>query len=362
MVAGTALGVGGAQRPASAATRSATLAFDQMGVSGSVAAQALNRLASQHPNRRAHAMTTVQFILNWLPNVEFAGLWVAQKYGWWQKAGIQIKYTPWSASVHPETDVPRDGGNTFGFQSGAAIAIAASQHVPIQALYTDTQKSVFGLTVLKKSHITRLTQLKGKKVGYQPHELYVPETMLASVGLKINRDWKPVPVGFDIVQLTQGNVDAYLTFVTNEPIALDMQGVPNYTFDAANYGFHFYDDVLFTYTGLIKNHPGLVRSVVANVAKGFQWAHTHPAQTARLTVNCCFHSLGTGENASQHLQQQVRESQAFVPFSRDSGGRFSGLMSTSYWRDSINTLFRYGEIHSKPNPATIYTNQFNPYR
>jgi hypothetical protein len=37
-------------------------------------------------------------------------------------------------------------------------------------------------------------------------------------------------------------------------------------------------------------------------------------------------------------------------------------MSTGYWQDSINTLFKYKLITSKPNAATIYTNQFNPYR
>src|SRR5450759_690176 len=101
-------------------------------------------------NQRAHAhhhaaMQQVTFILNWLPNVEFAGIWVAQKFGWFKQAGIDMKFIPWSSSVHPETDVVSRGGNSFGFQSGAAIAIAAAQKVPITALYSDTQKSVFGL-------------------------------------------------------------------------------------------------------------------------------------------------------------------------------------------------------------------------
>jgi hypothetical protein len=67
-------------------------------------------------------------------------------------------------------------------------------------------------------------------------------------------------------------------------------------------------------------------------------------------------------SAAQNLQQQKLEAQAFGPYSRDSKGRFSGLMSTSYWQDSINTLSKYHLITSKPNPATIYTNAFNPYR
>ncbi len=242
-----------------------------------------NALASSTA-RQPRAMTTIHFYLNWLPNVEFSGLWVADHFGWWKAAGINMTYTGWSPSVVPETDVPEHSGNQFGFQSGAAIGIARAQGVKDVALYTDTQHSVFGLTVLNKSHITSLKQLKGKKIGYQPHEIYVPEAMLASVGLEPQRDYKLVPVSFDISQLTSGSVDAYEVFLTNEPITLDMQGVKNHSFPAAQYGFHFYDDVMFTTNGLMQSNPALVRKVTAIVARGFQWAHSHPLQAAQITV------------------------------------------------------------------------------
>jgi ABC-type nitrate/sulfonate/bicarbonate transport system substrate-binding protein len=310
----------------------------------------------------ARAPVKVHFILNWLPNVEFAGLWVAERYGWFKKAGIDMSFTPWSASVHPETDVPSEGGNTFGFQSSAAIAIAAAQGAPDVALYSDTQRSVFGLTVLNKSHITKISQLKGKRIGYQPHEIYVPETMLAYAGLKPS-DYKLVPVGFDIAQLTSGQVDAYLTFVTNEPIALNMQHVANHTFKAADYGFHFYDDVMFTTSSLIKSNPALVRKVTKVVAQGFAWAHQHPSIVAKLTTKYYFPaaSAGKGVSASSNLRQQTLELQTFKHFSANSKGHYDGLMSASYWQDSINTLFRYGEIKRTVPVSSIFTNQFNPY-
>ena len=56
------------------------------------------------------------------------------------------------------------------------------------------------------------------------------------------------------------------TFVTNEPIALKLAGVKTRTFAAANYCFHFYDDVMFTTSGLIKSNPALVKKVV-NVSR-----------------------------------------------------------------------------------------------
>jgi ABC-type nitrate/sulfonate/bicarbonate transport system substrate-binding protein len=317
-----------------------------------------NALAST-PKVHPRAMTSVHFFLNWLPNVEFSGLWVAQHFGWWKAAGIDMTYTGWSPSVVPETDVPQHSGNQFGFQSGAALGIARAQGVKDVALYTDTQKSVFGLTVLNKSHITSLKQLKGKKIGYQPHELYVPEAMLASVGLQPQRDYKLVPVSFDISQLTSGSVDAYEVFLTNEPITLDMQGVKNHSFRASDYGFHFYDDVMFTTDGLARSNPALVRKVTAIVARGFQWAHSHPVQAAQITVAKYF-PAGKGVSAQSNLTQQKLESERFIPFSKDSHGQFSGRMTAAYWQDSLNTLLRYKLITHKPPVSSLFTNSFNP--
>jgi ABC-type nitrate/sulfonate/bicarbonate transport system substrate-binding protein len=328
-------------------------------MSGSLFGAAQSRVFAGSPARHNHAPVTIHFFLNWLSNVEFSGLWVAEHFGWWKSAGINMTYTQWSPSVVPETDVTDHSGNQFGFQSGAAITIAKATKVPITALYTDTQKSVFGLTVLNKSHINSLKDLKGKKVGYQSHEIYVPETMLASVGLQSQRDYKLVPVGFDISQLTSGAVDAYLTFLTNEPITLNMQHVANHSFAASDYKFHFYDDVMFTTSDLIKSNPGLVRTVTQIAAKGFKWAHSHPIQAAQITVAKWF-PAGKGVSASSNLTQQKLESQAFAPFSKDSHGQFSGLMTAAYWQDSVNTLFRYGLIKSKPAVSSLFTNTFNP--
>jgi len=245
-------------------------------------------------------------------------------------------------------------------QSGAAIAIARAKNEPITALYTDTQKSVFGLTVLKSSGITSLAQLKGKKVGYQQHELYVPETMLSFAGLK-DSDWIHVPVGFDISQLTSGRVDAYLVFVTNEPIALDMQGVGQRTFPAGDYGFHAYDDVLFTYNGLISSDPALVTKVVNAVAQGFLWAHLHPVQAAQLTVKYYF-PASKGARAAKNLEQQTREIKALGPYSKTAKFGFAGTMNASTWSDLIKTLYKYNLISKKPSAHLIFTNRFNPFK
>ncbi|MGH2443173.1 MAG: ABC transporter substrate-binding protein [Chloroflexota bacterium] len=309
-----------------------------------------------HASQHAKALTDVHFILNWIPNVEFAGLWVAQHFGWWKAAGLSMSYTPYSISVHPETDVATRGGNTFGFQSGAALVIARSQGVPDRALYTDTQRSVFGLSVLASSKIHKITDLRGKRVGYQAHEGYVPDTMLAYDGLKPS-DWKPVIVGYNTDQLTSGAVDAYLVFLNNEPIELALAGVKTRSFAASKYGFHAYDDVMFTTDKEIGTNPNLVRKVTKIVARGFAWAHTHHLGAVRITIHA--------PNVAQYKlsqRQQVAELNAFNQFSRDSRGKFTGRMTAATWKGTVKTLLHYGEIKHSVKSGALFTNRFNPYK
>jgi ABC-type nitrate/sulfonate/bicarbonate transport system substrate-binding protein len=164
-------------------------------------------------------------------------------------------------------------------------------------------------------------------------------------------------------------VDAYLTFVTNEPIALEMNGVPIRNFLASNYCFHFYDDVLFTTDQLISSHPSLVRKVVGIVARGFQWAHQHPVPAAQLTTRTYFPASVAGNDIfgkpttkNSNLTQQIRELQAFDHFSRDPQGRFSGVMTASTWQQSVNILYKYHQINTKPSVSSLFTNAFNPNR
>jgi NitT/TauT family transport system substrate-binding protein len=315
-----------------------------------------------HASNHARATTNVYVILNWLPNVEFDGLWVAQQKGWFQRDGINLSFKPWSNGVFPETDAVARGGNTFGFDSGAAIVQNKSKGVPITAVYSDTQKSVFGLTVLGSSGITKLSQLRGKSIGYQTHELYVPEVMMSCIGMTAGKDYKVVPVGFTTDDLTSGQTAAHLTFVTNEPIALKLAGVKTRTFAAANYCFHSYDDVMFAPDALIKSNPSLVKKFTADVAKGFAWAHSHPDLAAHLTVDHYFSAskAGSGVTAKANLTQQVLESRAFGPFCKDANGVFSGLMTASYWNDLVKILYKYKQITKVVSPSSLFTNQFNP--
>jgi ABC-type nitrate/sulfonate/bicarbonate transport system substrate-binding protein len=69
-----------------------------------------------------------------------------------------------------------------------------------------------------------------------------------------------IPSSFEIQDLIDGKVDAFNSYISNEPYYLKQQGVEFTTLHPRNYGVDFYSDILFTTEDEIRQHPERVKA------------------------------------------------------------------------------------------------------
>ncbi|MFF4394587.1 ABC transporter substrate-binding protein [Streptomyces sp. NPDC001480] len=83
--------------------------------------------------------TTVTLALDWTPNTNHTGIYVAQQKGWFKDAGIDLKVVPYGSTA-PETLIANHKAD-FGvsYQEGVTTARAAGQD--ITSVYAVTQKT-----------------------------------------------------------------------------------------------------------------------------------------------------------------------------------------------------------------------------
>jgi ABC-type nitrate/sulfonate/bicarbonate transport system substrate-binding protein len=301
-----------------------------------------------HLPARAASPTTVSIALNWLRNVEFAGIWAAQEQGWWAQAGLEVTTRPFDGTNDPCILVAA-GKLQFGIHDGASVILARAAGCPIKAVWASGQRSPFAFITLPTSGITRPNDFKGKRIGVAADARYVLDVMLHAVGLT-EADVIPVVVGLDPAVLLAGKVDAYLGYLTDEPIEIAQRyHVHVNVIPASAYGYDFYSDVLFTTDSIISAQPALVKTVVEVMDRGWKYALAHPSEIARYVVPRL--------DSQDAVSQQVAELTALVKLASAPGAPV-GSMTASRWHAGIRLLARYKKIHAVMPVDSVFTTRF----
>ncbi len=320
-------------------------AFISSAVLGALRAAAFSPLSA-----RRGSLTTISIALNWFRNVEFAGIWTAQEKGWWAQAGLEVTTRPFDGTNDP-TILVAAGKLQFGIHDGASVILARVAGCPIKALWASGQRSPFAFITVPKSGITSPKDFKGKRIGFPADGRYVLDVMLNAVGLS-EADVVPIVVGLDPAVLLAGKVDAYLGYLTDEPIEIAQRyHVKVNVIPASAYGYDFYSDVLFTTDSMMRSNPALVRSVVATIDRGWKYALAHPSEIARYVVPAL--------DSQDSVLQQTAELAALATLASAPGAPV-GSMTASRWQTGIRLLATYKKIRVAVPANSVYTARFLP--
>ena len=216
--------------------------------------------------------TTVSLALDWFPNSNHSGFYMAQEMGYYEDEQLDVNiFVP----ANPE-DVLKtvgSGRDDFGISYQAEVLLARGEGVPVKSIAAIVQHPLNSVMVLQNSGITRPSHLSGKKIAVTgiPSEEALFSTMLEHDGISLE-DVTLVNVGFELSPaLIGGKVDAIVgAYWTYESIVMEMQGFPVDVLRMEEWGVpDFYELVLVANQDMIARNPELVRAFLRATAKGF---------------------------------------------------------------------------------------------
>jgi len=216
------------------------------------------------------ALTPVTLFLGYIPNIQFAPVYVAVDRGYFKAAGIDIKLE----HSFDETDgLTRIGTNQlqFGLVSGDEVVLARAKGAPVVYVFRWYQNFPVGVVVPADSSIQKPEDLAGKVVGVPAKygASYVGlEALLSAVKLK-ESDLKEVKViGFDTAPVVCANqVDASVIYVANEPAQIEQKCFKVRVIKISDYA-NIVSNGLVTNDTTISQKPDLVRAMNGALAKG----------------------------------------------------------------------------------------------
>jgi putative hydroxymethylpyrimidine transport system substrate-binding protein len=222
---------------------------------------------------------TVTLALDWYPNANHAGIYLARERGWFAEAGIDLEpYTPSDPTTVLQT--VGAGRDDFGISYQTDVLLARAQEVPVVSVAAIVQRPLVTVMALEEEGIVSPADLAGKTIGYPgiPSQAAFLETMLEGAGLTMD-DVTLVNIGFNLLPaLISGQADAVLGgFWTHETIIAEREGHAITVLRVEDWGVpEYYELVLVASEETVAERPEMVGNMLGALERGYLAAIEEP--------------------------------------------------------------------------------------
>jgi putative hydroxymethylpyrimidine transport system substrate-binding protein len=293
--------------------------------------------------------------LDFYPNPDHAGIYMAQKLGYFEEAGLDVSIASPADPAAPIKLVAA-GRSDLAISYEPELALAQEQGLGVVAIGALVNRPLTSLIWLKKSGIKGVGDLKGKTVATAgiPYQQAFLKTILSRVQLSPD-DVKEVNVGFGLLPaLAGGSAQAMLGGYSNvEGVDLRQRGADPVVTPVDKLGVPTYDElVLVANRKKLEEDPERFRLFLAALARGTDAAVAQPHAATKAVLE-----------ANHGLDPKLTEAEveATLPLlGAKTPGQPYGYMDPAEWSAFAGWMRDNGLISSLPTAAELLSNAYLP--
>ena len=292
--------------------------------------------------------------LDWYPNANHAGIYMAREKGYFEAAGIDLEIV---VPSDPTTVLQTVGAgrDTFGISYHAEVLFAREQEVPVVSAAALVQHPLNSLMVLESSDIQSPADLAGKSVAVTglPADDAFLKTMLENSGLSMD-DVEVINVGYDLLPaIFSERADATIgVYWTHETILAEREGYPVRYFRVEEWGVpDYYELVLVTGETTIENQPEIVSGLLGALQQGYNDAIADPETALDLLI---------AESPDLVRDVELEGLDLLIPLWTDGGAIPFGLQTDERWNAYGDWLKEQGLLGGDVDIAAAWTSEFLP--
>lgn len=300
---------------------------------------------------------TITVVLDWTPNTNHTGMYVAKQKGYYKKYHLNVKF------VQP----PKDGAEQLVASGKAQIgvsaqdtfagAIARTDPLPITTIGAIIQHNTSGIMSRKADNITSPKKMMGKR--YATWDLPIEQATIKQV-VKDDRGQyskiKKLPnnITDEVAALKAKQADSIWVFYgwAGENAKVKNFPINYFSFRALNKVFDYYTPTLIGNNQFLKAHPKLAKDFMKATAQGYNYATKHPRQSANILMD------QVSELKSN--RKLIYASQTYLSNQYSLGSSQWGKISSSRWNRFYQWLDQHKLVSVKLKKNQGFTNQYLP--
>ena len=294
----------------------------------------------------------VTVLLDWTPNTNHTGVYVAEKLGYYEEEGLDVEIVQPSAGG--ALQLVAAGQGDFGFSYQEEMTIARTQGLPVKALAGVIQHNTSGFAAPTEKGIKTPRDFEGKKYGGwgSPAEEAMIKALMNQAGADFSKV-EMVNIGSaDFFSSVQRDVDFAWIFWGWTGIESELKDMPLDFIRLIDYSpaLDFYSPVLAASESTITKSPDMVSRFMRATARGYEYCIAHPQEAGEILLSA----------VPELNRALVIASQEYLAAEYQGDAPRWGLMAESRWRDYADWMYSQGLIEKPLESGKAFTNEFLP--
>ena len=313
---------------------------------------------SNDESKTSDAKKAITVCLDWTPNTNHTGLYVALDKGYFEEAGLDVTI------VQP----PENTGATQACAAGQAQFAIDAQDTLAPAFTSDTALEVTAVAALIQHNTSGIISKKGMGMDrpsgltgktYLTWDSPIEKAIMEKVVNEDGGDWSkvnliPNTVTDEAQDLKQNPDHAIWVFYAWSGINAKVSNVDTdfFFFKDINNIFDYYTPVLIANNDYLKSNPEDVKSFLAAAKKGYEFAIENPEEAAQILIKC------DDTGALEGSEQLVTESQKYLANEYISDAKQWGYIDSQRWDSFYKWLYESKLIDKEIPAGTGYSNDY----
>ncbi len=297
------------------------------------------------------SLKKVTVVLDWTPNTNHTGLYVANEKGFFTEQGLEVEII--QPSEGTSDTIVASGKAQFGISYQENVTYARAADVPLVSIAAVIQHNTSGFASLKDKNILSPKDFEGKVYGGWGSEM--EEATIRYLMEQVGADFSKVTI------MTTGDADFFQASATGQidfawifegwaGMEAKQKGMDLNYIDLGKEApvFDYYTPVVITNETILKEDKALVEGFMKGVKKGYEYAIKNPEEAADILI----------KEVPEINQELVKESQKFLSERYQADATTWGLQKEEVWQRYTDWMFENGFIEKEIDVTKAYTNEF----